>query len=383
MVKIESVYFEIQEPSNDRFIIGQDSFDDLEIHSTEIDKFYYFYNKKKKRIIKEFILIERDRVDYLCRVLLIKKGEKFTPRLAISIRNKYGKIVQTEVNSEVLPATLPLKANVDLNECHENFWGLISFLQSLREIEVPKGNFSLVAQGESEIVDALRSRDVLSISNIIKQLLSIEGVSLSEIDIVQLLNRKDRLAEFNNSLKARATDEGWWQKFFEANKWIFGYGLNYQIHKHEQSQPSYGGTRLDGRGGQKGDYLTSTSGDLNFTVLVEIKTPNTPLLQGNKEIRTGAWSLSQELTDALSQIQANVDMWDKQGSKQPDNIDELEKENIFTVQPKGIIVIGLLGQLETRSQRDTFQRFRKSLHGIDILTFDELLKRAQFIVEEK
>lgn len=369
--------------TDDKFIIGKDSFDDLEIRLTGIDKFYYFYSKKENRLIKQFILSERDRVDYLCQVILIKKGDNFTPRLTLSIRDKSGKIQKELAKKEDLTPNYLLKANVNLDECYENFWKLISFLQSLREIEVPKENFSLVTQEESEIVAALRDRDASSISNIIKQLLSIEGVSLSDKDIDQLLKRKERFVEFSTSLKTQATDESWWQDFFERNKWIFGYGLNYQILRHKQSQPNYGGTRMDGKGGQKGDYLTSTDGDLSFTVLVEIKTPNTPLLQGSEEIRAGAWSLSKELTDALSQIQANIDMWDKQGSKQPDNIDSLEKENIFTVQPKGIIVIGTLGQLNTRSKRETFQRFRKSLHGIDILTFDELLKRAQYIIEEK
>lgn len=369
--------------ANDKFIIGKDSFDDLEIHSTEIDKFYYFYNKKESRLIKQFILNERDRVDYLCQVTLIKKRDKFTPRLSISIRDKSKKIQQEEANKKDLTAKYLLKANVNLDECHENFWKLISFLQSLREIEVPKENFSLVTQGENEIVTALRGRDVSSISNIIKQLSSINGVTLSEGDINQLLKRKERLREFGTSLKTQASDEGWWQDFFERNKWIFGYGLNYQILRQELSQPNYGGTRVDGKGGQRGDYLSSTDGDLSFTVLVEIKTPDTPLLQGSSEIRSGAWSLSKDLTDAVSQIQSNIDMWDKQGSRQPDNIDRLEKENIFTVQPKGIVVIASLSKLDTRSKRETFQRFRKSLHGIDILTFDELLKRARFIVEEK
>jgi hypothetical protein len=161
----------------------------------------------------------------------------------------------------------------------------------------------------------------------------------------------------------------------------FGYGLNYQILRQEQVQPHYGGTRVDGRGGQRGDYLTSTSGETNFTVLVEIKTPGTPLLQGKAEIRSGAWSLSKELTDALAQIEANIDTWDKQGSLQPDNREELENRGIYTVQPKGIIVIGNLSQLNNRSKRETFQRFRRSIHGIDIITFDELYARAKYIVE--
>ena len=206
---------------------------------------------------------------------------------------------------------------------------------------------------------------------------------LSEADINQLLNRKEKLSNFKGDMKKHEDDESWWQNFFENNKWIFGYGLNYQILRQEQTQPHYGGDRVDGTGGQKGDYLTSTLGNISFTVLVEIKTPNTPLIQGTKEIRNGAWSLSKELTDAVSQIEANIDTWDKRGSKEPDNQDRFEKDEIYTVQPKGIIVIGNLDSLDSRSKRESFQRFRKSIHGIDILTFDELLKRAEFIVAEE
>ena len=368
--------------SNDNFIVGVDSFDDLEIHPTPINNFYYFFNNKENRLIKQFILNKKDKVDYICKVILIKKNEKFTPRLTVSVRNITGKIIEESINATETVDRL-IKANVNLDECHENFWKLISFLTSLTQIEIPRESFSLVSQAESEIVKALRGRGVASVLSIIKQLSLINGVSLSEYDINQILKRKEKLTLFNSSLTEQSSDESWWQDFFENNKWIFGYGLNYQILRQEQDQPHYGGTRVDGTGGQKGDYLTSTVGDLNFTVLVEIKTPDTPLLQGDKEIRSGAWSLSKQLTDALSQIQANIDIWDKQGSKQSDNVDKLEKENIFTVQPKGIVIIGQLAQLDSRSKRETFQRFRKSLHGIDILTFDELLNRARFIVDEK
>lgn len=197
------------------------------------------------------------------------------------------------------------------------------------------------------------------------------------------IDRKGKLSEFRNNIDREPDDEKWWQDFFENNKWIFGYGLNYEILRQEQTQPHYGGVAVDGKGGQKGDYLTSTVGDINFTVLVEIKTPHTPLLQGSAEIRNGAWSFSKDLTDAISQIQANIDMWEKHGSRQPDNIDRLETDGVYTVKPKGIIVIGNLSQLDIRSKRETFQRLRRSIHGIDILTFDELLNRAEFIVEEK
>ena len=359
------------------FIIGKDNFSDLQIKSTTIKDFYYFFNQKDGRLIKKFILLKKDKVDYVCQVILIKKGEKFTPRLFFSVRDKTGKIIQKTVPQR------EMKASVSLKDCHKNFWELITFLQSLREVEVPREKFSLISHAEKEIVSALTQRDKKSIIDIIKQLSLTPGLKFSKDDLNVLLKRREKLIEFYNALSNRK-EENWWQDFFEQNKWIFGYGLNYQILRQEQSQPHYSGQRVNGKGGQKGDYLTSTLGDINFTVLVEIKTPKTPLLQGIKEIRNGAWSLSKNLTDAISQIEANIYTWEKYGSEQPDNRDKLEKDNIYTVQPKGIIVIGLLSEFtKDRNKRETFQRFRKSIHGIDIITFDELYERANFIVENK
>ncbi|KKQ96792.1 MAG: hypothetical protein UT22_C0024G0002 [Parcubacteria group bacterium GW2011_GWC2_39_11] len=358
------------------FVIGKNNFSDLQINSTPaIEQFYYFFNQKGRNLIKQFILNEGKQVDYICRVTLIKKNDKFTPRLSFSVRDKIKKITE---ESEIKPTNI--KANVSLDGCYDNFWKLISFLQSIREIEIPQDSFSLISQGEVEIVTALRGRDTSSIVNIIKQLSNTEGVKLSQEDVNQLLKRREKLEKFKTGLDNKISDESKWQSFFEKNKWIFGYGLDYHILRQEQAQPHYGGDRVDGQGGQRGDYLTSTMGDLSFTVLVEIKTPVAPLLQGTKEIRNGAWSLSKELTDAVSQIEANIAIWEKDGSRQDDNKDRFESENIFTVKPKGIIVIGSLSQLDTRSKRETFQRFRKSIHGIDIITFDELFQRAKFIV---
>jgi len=364
---------------SDDFIIGKDNFSNLQISSTPaVEQFYYFFHQKDRRLIKQFVLDEKKQVDYICRVTLIKKGDKFTPRLTFSVRDKTKKIID---NQEPTPTNI--KANVSLDDCYDNFWKLISFLQSLRDIELPKEKFSLVSQDESEIVSALRGRGSDSVVNIIKQLSTSSDILLTQKDINSLLKRREKLAEFKQSLTSHSSDESWWQDFFEENKWIFGYGLNYEILRQQQPQPTYGGVKIDGTGGQRGDNLMSTTGDLNFTVLVEIKTPATLLLQGTQEIRNGAWSLSKNLTDALSQIQANIQTWEKQGSEQPENRDKLDKLSVFTVKPKGIIVIGSLSQLIDRNKRETFQRFRKSIHGIDIITYDELFERAKFIVENE
>lgn len=362
---------------DEEFNIGVDSFDDIEICPTQNSSgFYYFFNKSQNKLIKQFILDNRPQVKYLCQVTLIKNEEKFTPRVSFSIRGKRGQKVSVKKSEE----NSLMKATVNLGNCYENFWKLISFIESLGNIDIPEGRFSLISKENEEIVSAIRGRNIGSIKEIIKQLSTTEGLSLSEDDINQLLNRRERVLEFENALIEHGSEEGWWQNYFDNNKWIFGYGLNYQILNQEQTQPHYGGTNVEGTGGQRGDYLMSTCGDISFTVLVEIKTPNTPLLQGDSEIRSGAWSLSKNLIDSLSQIQANIQTWDHNGSNQPNNRDRFDPENIFTIQPKGIIVIGSLNQFGTiRNKRETFQRFRKSIHGIDVITFDELLFRAKYI----
>lgn len=358
------------------FRIGVDRFEDLQIRRAE-GRFHYFYNVRRRQLVKTFVLLAGPKVTHLCHVALIEKARKFTPRLRFSIRDKNGEIVLSDAEATEDRA---LKASVDLTECTAQLWDLIQYLQSLRAIDIPLKPFSLASQDDSAIVSALHDRTAASVKAIIKELSLRRDVSLSEKDVNQLLKRKQKLVEFEEALN---TDnlEDWWQDFLEANKWIFGYGLDYHILRQEQPQPALGGEGIDGTGDQIGDFL-STVGDINFTVLVEIKTPSTPLLQGNSQCRSGTWSLSRELTDALAQIQTNIHRWELRGAEEPINRDRLESKGVYTVKPKGIIVIGLLRHLrEPRSKRETFQRFRQSIHGIEILTFDEVHRRARFIVE--
>jgi len=361
-------------PSTD-FRIGTDRFEDLEIHPSGSEGFHYFYDKRRRSLIKRFLLGESPQRKTFCEVTLIQKGDRFTPRLTFSRRTPEDQIVK-----EAAPGGgSGIKGRVDVSDYHENFWKLINWIGTCANVDVPGEPFSLVKASDAALIEALRGRDPESKAAVVK---AVAGeVSFSQKEINQMLNRKGKLEEFRKGLTAYADDEGWWQKFLNDNKWIFGYGLNYQILNIEQAQPSYGGTRADGRGGQRGDYLSATQGALSFTRLVEIKTPATALIQGKSEIRNGAWSLGKDLLDGLAQLQANCDTWEKDGSRTDDNRDRFDNAGIHTVEPKGILVVGSLGQIkDPRSKYQTFERFREGLHGVEILTFDELYERAKFIV---
>lgn len=197
-------------------------------------------------------------------------------------------------------------------------------------------------------------------------------------------SRQQSLKEFKKSL-SEDKDESYWQNFFEKNQWIFGYGLKYQFLHLITSQPNYGGASVTGKGVQKGDFLLHSQAEIKFTVLVEIKKPDQSLFAKTKQgeiirYRNGVPIIHGSLTGAISQVQVNADTWEKEGSILPQNTEKLLKDNIFTHNPKGILVAGHSKQLSTFEKRKAFELFRRNLNNPEIVLFDELFERAKYIV---
>lgn len=198
--------------------------------------------------------------------------------------------------------------------------------------------------------------------------------------IVQLHRvRSSALAVFREHLEALDWTEGQWQKFFEANDWIFGHGLNYKFLVTEQAQAHYGGGDVSGRGGEEGDFLMASDGDARFSVLVEIKKPDTDLIDAVR-YRNGAWRPSKELAGGVAQLQANCDQWEF-SSRLPPNAGWARERSITTADPEGILLIGRLSKLQGDEEKLTsFERFRRDLNNPKVITYDELYARAEFIV---
>ncbi len=199
--------------------------------------------------------------------------------------------------------------------------------------------------------------------------------------------RQKALNEFSEGIRANRPED-YWQTFFEKNQWIFGYGLRYHFMTQLRSQPSYGGTDFTGSGNQKGDFLLNTEANVKFTVLVELKKPDSRLLSVTqsgkpKRYRNGAWLLGSELLGGISQLQTNCKTW-LTNSSTLQNVDHLRPEEIHTISPKGILIIGNTRELNgDREKIETFESLRRSLNNPEIITFDELYERARFIVEHE
>jgi hypothetical protein len=234
----------------------------------------------------------------------------------------------------------------------------------------------------ASLADELRSRfrnmsidDVQGVTDLIVAL----DFPANVLRAASLSRRKKAVEEFRAHLQDGTWCEKQWQAFFEREHWIFGHGLLYQFTHLIQREALVGGKTLANWEGQYSDYLVRTmSNSLSCTALVEIKTP-TALLVNAEPYRNGAHAIHPDLAGAIAQVQANCDVWTREGSGQNDNIRQAEQERWITALPRGIVVVGETSSLNCENAKQSFELFRRHLHGLEILTFDELLVRAEAI----
>lgn len=137
--KIYEVYPELE---NTDFIVGVDSFNDVQIDSSAISGFWYFKNTKKG-LIKRFVLQRTGQIEKACVVTLIKKSNgKFTPRFDFQIWNTTKKACE-QFSKEKVDENL-IKAKVSFDSCYDNFSTLIDFIRRIEEIDFGSSSYAVV-----------------------------------------------------------------------------------------------------------------------------------------------------------------------------------------------------------------------------------------------
>jgi hypothetical protein len=278
----------------------------------------------------------------------------------------------------------------------DEFSRLVAFLNQIQFIDLSnEDNFQIEdissQAGPKAIIDASDSSIVQQIKRIPSErrsgiLQSLLG-SLSHEEINLLLGRKQGMKEFDVQFRLNQWSETEWQDFFEREEWVFGYGLDYRIVRQFDRELTVGAGGADNRGRPVVDFLMQFT---DYTVLVEVKKPDTPLFKRTKGGRAGTREFSSQFTSAVSQILEQKAEWlsfaqsgehyDKSGNNR------LEARTRNT---KSILVIGSTQEFdnaenarESQVMRDTFELYRREFRGIDIITFDELLHRARYITRD-
>lgn len=236
----------------------------------------------------------------------------------------------------------------------------------------------LSKNGGAELVETLIDEGIISSKDLVNTSFRKRGLQIfSKLESDH--NYWKTYAE-DNSISAHS-EEKIWQYFFEKNQWIFGYGLDYRFQQILQREVHLSNSELDGSNTVIGDYLL---GDKFFTSFIEIKKPSTPLF-GTEKNRSNSWRLSNDLIDSVSQILEHK----ASGLIRLDSNHYIQGEPLpqKAYDSKVILIIGNWSELngcltqEKEIKKKTFELFRRDSKNIEILTYDELYERAQFIVE--
>lgn len=209
--------------------------------------------------------------------------------------------------------------------------------------------------------------------------------------IVQTMQEwlKDEKA-FDSAVANSGGPEHAWQSIIEKNPWILGIGLGGQLFT------SWGREKLEqtvvGRSiknpGKKPDALLSTAGIIRSIAFAEIKHHRTKLVEG--EYRSGCWNPSKELSGAVVQAQQTVHLACRElGDYLQESTDdgEMLPSGTFLLRPRSFVIAGTLGQLTGSAggvipdKFRSFEMFRRNLYDPEVITFDELVARAEWHVE--
>lgn len=164
---------------------------------------------------------------------------------------------------------------------------------------------------------------------------------------------KKKIEELKRKVKDPKLKEQDYHQFLKENPWFFGPWYTEVISKPKPSAkdcPDFQLKRYDG-----------------FHDIVEIESANDPLFAS----RSNRLKLSGNLKDAMSEIMDYIDVYIKK------TMEIFYEEQRELYKPKGIVIIGK----RKESERRELKQLNSFLHDIEILTFDDLIDRAEKIIE--
>jgi hypothetical protein len=182
------------------------------------------------------------------------------------------------------------------------------------------------------------------------------------------------IVAFKAKLISKLT-EPHWQTFFEQNKLVLSLAFASPVElTHTQFRAK--GSTLTGAGAQIGDFLFKEYGQA--LAIVEIKTPETALLQGTSYRGQHVFGPNSELSGAVTQVLFQQSELRQRWLTHTHDNPALRVSGVDVI--KCVVVAGRMptDPIKLRS----FEVFRNACKDVDIVTFDELLAKLEFLEQQ-
>lgn len=339
----------------------------------DINKNYYLHNLSEQWPCRCFILSKNNNSYIQVEISFFKSQEKLLPKFKFSRCSAKDGSVQ-QLASNVKEDKLGL---VDLSEVgSSNYWKLIACLSQCQNVDTRNfERYKILESRKTLEVNSQNLKEVLQqivnkgYSENVLEKLSKEDLFESFTKATMQKQRERDLNDFKEMLEQNCSDETRkWQPFFVRCKWIFGLGLDYKFLSNCMRELKTG---LGNENDEEQSFTDFGLGILDeYSVLVELKTPDAEIFMAS-EGDSNTWKVSQKLANSLVQVLSQKTAW-------VSNV-----KNTFPIDPKCILVYGNSNQIDNQIKKATFEMFRRDSRNVEVITYDELFRRAYYIVYQK
>lgn len=332
---------------------------------------------------------------------IISESPKGRYQLKLLVAREAGNVTELWIQG-VPPVGSSDKVKVLANLRRDDAARLVELLRNLNCIPV-EGNHSV------RIDDAL-VRDLFADPDSLVKLYRRDPARFRQLitddatarDVVALAYRRAQVEHFKRLLDdpeffasevAASNDarrEAVWQRFFEQNPWILGVTLAGQLltsWSNKKLEQVVAGASIASVG-KRVDALMRTAGRIRSMVFAEFKTHDVPLL-GTK-YRSGCWAPSEHVTGGVAQVQGTVhravrEIGERLADTAPDGSD-VPGQFTYLIRPRSFLIIGRLTDLlgerggEHQDRVRSFELYRRHLGEPEVITYDEVLARAEWFV---
>jgi hypothetical protein len=206
----------------------------------------------------------------------------------------------------------------------------------------------------------------------------VEQLERLDVDSLQKLNTLVGVSSLKNALSLWATnkenaEEEFWQQRLEQNAFVLS-----QVFSHPivivKGKAYVGGKGVENTGGNVLDYLCANELTRNV-LLIEIKTPNTPLL--GPLYRGDVFNVSTELSGAVMQVTNSKDSL----LKSCHALKAVSAAKFDAFDPPSLVIAGNTQELAGDTRRvKSFELFRNGLKDVTVVTYDELFAKVATLV---
>jgi hypothetical protein len=221
----------------------------------------------------------------------------------------------------------------------------------------------------------LSEEDVLDLIQVIPEHIKEDKIVYEAEEKIKFIKLQKVREEFRKLVEQKtdtAMLEEKCQLFFTNNNWILSNILSMPV-VLLGGKLYVGGKGIDNRGGKEADFLFKNKLTKNVFI-IEIRTPLKKIIDSKDPYRKpDVFSIGKEVTGGL------VQALDQKDSLQKEFYSLAKRNEFVSFNPKVVLIVGNLASLR-KKQLKSFELFRGSIRDVEIITYDELLKRTDLIL---